>query len=173
MPRKDPEERRHYQREYIKRTAERHREQSKEAMRRWRANNPEARLARDRAYRELHKDQVNAGYKRYRARHPEARRAISQRRRARELGATGNYTVVEWIALVHTYRQRCAYCGAQGPLQADHRVPLARGGTHDISNILPACGSCNVRKSAMSEEAFRARMRNARPDDPKIDLGAG
>lgn len=173
MPRKDPEQRKAYQRAYIKRTAEKHREHSREAMRRWRANNPEARLARDRAYKQRHLEQVRAGHRRYRLRYPDVRRIIWQRRRARELGAGGNFTIDEWAALCERYGQRCAYCGSAGPLQVDHRVPLARGGTHDMTNILPACQSCNLKKGASSEQEFRARLRSRPRSDPKIDREAG
>jgi 5-methylcytosine-specific restriction endonuclease McrA len=172
MPYSDPEKRRAYQRDYIRRTAERHREQSKEAMRRWRANNPAARLARDRAYKLRHLDQVRAGHKRHRQKYPEQRWAISQRRRARELGAAGNFTTFEWRGLMVRFGHRCAYCGAQGPLQADHRIPLSRGGTHHIENILPACRSCNLRKGATSEADFRARLLNESKNTRKIDREA-
>jgi 5-methylcytosine-specific restriction endonuclease McrA len=37
-------------------------------------------------------------------------------------------------------------------------VPLARGGTNFIDNILPACRGCNARKHTMTEEEFRARL---------------
>lgn len=40
----------------------------------------------------------------------------------------------------------CVYCGAAAD-HADHLVPLARGGMHCISNLVPACASCNRRKS--------------------------
>jgi 5-methylcytosine-specific restriction endonuclease McrA len=169
----DPEKRRAYQREYIKRTWLRHLEHSKDAMRRWRANNPAARLARDRAYRDRHKEQVNAGFKRYRLKHPEIRLAISRRRRAREIGAVGNFTTAQWLELLERYERRCAYCGTEAPLQADHRVPLSRGGTHDIENLLPACGPCNRRKATMSEAEFRARFANEAKRRPKIDDEAG
>jgi 5-methylcytosine-specific restriction endonuclease McrA len=50
-------------------------------------------------------------------------------------------------------------CGKTGvALQPDHRVPLARGGSNAIDNILPACRSCNQRKALMSEDEFRARL---------------
>ncbi|MDP9320427.1 MAG: HNH endonuclease [Chloroflexota bacterium] len=173
MPNTDPEKRRACQREYIKRTWQRHLEHSKEAMRRWRANNPVARLARDRAYKERHKDQVNAGYKRYRQKHPDIRLAISRRRRAREMGAAGNVTLAEWLELLERHERRCAYCGVEAPLEADHRVPLSRGGTHDIENILPACGPCNRRKAAMSEVEFRRRLANEGKRRRKIDDEAG
>ena len=52
----------------------------------------------------------------------------------------------------------CAYDSAPGPLHADHRLPLARGGTNEISNILPACARCNLRKHLMTEAEFRARL---------------
>ena len=158
MPRKDPVARRTYQREYIKRTAERHRQHSKEAMRRWRASNPEARLARDRAYKSRHKEQVNAGHRRHQVKYPEQRRVIWQRRRARELGAAGNFTSAEWLDLLASYEDQCGYCGNGGPMQADHRVPLSRGGTHSISNIIPACGPCNREKSTMTDLEFRRRQ---------------
>lgn len=37
-------------------------------------------------------------------------------------------------------------------------MPLARGGSNSIDNILPACGRCNRRKHLMTEEEFRARL---------------
>ncbi len=173
MPYKDPERRRAYQREYILRTWARHLQQSKEAMRLWRANNPLARAANAHAYKERHRDQVNAASKRYRLKHPEVRLAISRRRRARELGAQGTFTINEWLDLVARHERRCAYCGVEGLLRADHRIPLSRGGTHEISNILPACGRCNRRKASTSEVEFRARLAKEQELRRKIDDEAG
>ncbi len=163
MPNTDPEKRRAYQREYIRRNYERHLEHSKMAMRRWRKNNPEARQARDRDYKARHRDQVNAGYTRYRKKHPEQRQAAWRRRRAREMGAVGDFTRSEWQKLLEDYDQRCGYCGDGGPMQADHRTPLSRGGDHRIENIIPACGPCNREKATMTEMEFRRRQKiNAR-----------
>ena len=69
-----------------------------------------------------------------------------------------SFTAQEWLALVGRHGDRCAYCGSQGPLHADHRIPVARGGSGLIENILPACVSCNLRKHTMTEEEFRARL---------------
>lgn len=45
----------------------------------------------------------------------------------------------------------CAYCDAAfGPevvCEVDHVVPLARGGAHDLHNLVPACQACNGAKS--------------------------
>ena len=40
----------------------------------------------------------------------------------------------------------CAYCGAAGDMQIEHVVPISKGGTHAIGNIVPACQTCNYSK---------------------------
>lgn len=56
---------------------------------------------------------------------------------------------------------RCYLCGALpnpfDDLHIDHLQPVADGGTNDLSNLWPACATCNQQKHAMSLEAFRAR----------------
>lgn len=50
----------------------------------------------------------------------------------------------------------CATCGkaiqagVRG-LQADHKIPLSRGGTHDFANWQPICNNCNVGKRRACE----------------------
>jgi 5-methylcytosine-specific restriction endonuclease McrA len=92
------------------------------------------------------------------ARHPERRRSIAVARRARERGAAGRWTASDWTDLLVRYGHRCAYCGATGSLTVDHRVPLARGGSNEVDNILPACGWCNRSKGTLSEGEFRNRL---------------
>lgn len=91
----------------------------------------------------------------YRKAHPEIPRAHSSRRRVRKAGNGGSHTVEEWLARVEQYAGRCAYCGGAKPLTRDHDVPLSRGGTDFIENILPACQSCNSRKNTRTAEEFR------------------
>lgn len=40
----------------------------------------------------------------------------------------------------------CAYCGAAGDMQIEHVIPISKGGTHAIGNIVPACKPCNDSK---------------------------
>lgn len=67
-------------------------------------------------------------------------------RRARKLNAPGSHTAAEWRVLVDEYDGRCAYCGSAGKMTRDHVVPLSRGGSDDIDNIVPACPTCNSSK---------------------------
>lgn len=68
---------------------------------------------------------------------------------------TGN----SWSRLRKIVRHRaksiCAYCGKKDPDgHVDHIVPIARGGTDELSNLAWACSSCNVRKGAKTAEEF-------------------
>lgn len=53
----------------------------------------------------------------------------------------------------------CGYCGATGKLECDHKIPVSRGGSDDLSNLVTACFSCNRSKRAMTAEEFVARRR--------------
>lgn len=50
-------------------------------------------------------------------------------------------------------RLPCDYCG--GPANTvDHVVAVARGGTSDRANLVPACWPCNRSKGALTREKF-------------------
>lgn len=158
MPYKDPERRRAYGRAWMKRNLDK----AREAMRRWRELNREADRAGRRALYARNREAMLAREIAYRRAHPEVAIAKRHRRRAREVAAGGSFTASEWRELLRLHWHRCAYCGSEGPLHADHRVPLARGGTNFISNILPTCATCNQRKFLSTEEEFRSRLRRER-----------
>ncbi|KKK97016.1 hypothetical protein LCGC14_2657020, partial [marine sediment metagenome] len=68
--------------------------------------------------------------------------------RAQKREAPSDFTVKQWRAKLLAYDNRCAYCGVQdSALTQDHIRPLSKGGHHTIVNIVPACKSCNSRKS--------------------------
>lgn len=101
--------------------------------------------------------------KRWNRGHPEARRAQHRKDRAKRARVAGSFTLIEWSALVRSYAGRCGYCGTDvGKLHADHRTPLSRGGRNEISNIIPACAPCNLRKARSTEREFRVRLANER-----------
>ena len=46
---------------------------------------------------------------------------------------------------------KCYYCGVPGSkteLECDHLIPVAKGGTNDLHNLVPACAECNSGKRA-------------------------
>jgi 5-methylcytosine-specific restriction endonuclease McrA len=161
VPYVDPEKRRAYGRDWMLRNADR----ARAAMRRWWEQHPDEHRAENRAYSardpERRQRQIESSPNR-RA----VRKASDARRRSRKLNAGGSYTYVEWLLLVAAHSGRCAYCAAVAVVHADHRIPLARGGSNSIDNIVPACRSCNLRKGTMSEAEFRARLAAEQNEKP-------
>ena len=49
---------------------------------------------------------------------------------------------------------KCEYCG-QDASDVDHQTPRARGGSDDISNLVPCCAVCNRAKGMMTLEEWR------------------
>lgn len=129
----------------------RHAQEQRERTRRWYYSDPEHAREVARRWRE-----ANPDYYRSYERDPDTVRIHTHLRRARLHAAEGTFTTAEFRTLCELYDHKCAYCGEQRPLTADHATPLSRGGSNDITNILPACGSCNSRKHTKTAEEFRA-----------------
>jgi len=70
-------------------------------------------------------------------------------------GTLAGYEVREY--LLEKWNRQCSYCGDKDiPLQIEHIVPKARGGSNRISNLCLACRDCNQEKSALPIEVFLA-----------------
>ena len=55
-------------------------------------------------------------------------------------------TELQWAALQDAWAG-CAYCAASGTaLQKDCMLPISRGGRYTLTNVVPACPSCNASK---------------------------
>jgi 5-methylcytosine-specific restriction endonuclease McrA len=81
------------------------------------------------------------------------RKPVDARRRARLKGAVGLFTQAEWNNLIEVYQHRCYYCKKKTKLTVDHIIPLSKGGTNFISNIIPACIHCNSSKHNNHKDA--------------------
>ncbi|RYB91324.1 HNH endonuclease [Nocardioides glacieisoli] len=97
------------------------------------------------------------------------RRARAARKRKRRMaGVEHDLSPTEWSSLQAAWGG-CAYCGASGvPLQKDCVLPISRGGRYTVTNVVPACGSCNaskcndevtgwLRRKRLDERAFLVR----------------
>lgn len=68
-------------------------------------------------------------------------------------GELAGYELKEY--LLEKFGRRCVYCGKSGvPLNVEHIVPKARGGSNRISNLAIACVECNQKKGAKPIEDF-------------------
>lgn len=68
-------------------------------------------------------------------------------------GELAGYEVREY--LLEKWHRTCAYCGAQNvPLQVEHIIPKAKGGSDRASNLTLACQPCNQKKGSRSLEDF-------------------
>lgn len=90
------------------------------------------------------------------------RRAIRQRRIAREISASGSFTAEQFKLKCEYFGWHCYLCDVILTIESaiiEHRIPLSRGGSNWISNIAPACESCNLKKNNKTEAEFRKTMR--------------
>ena len=70
-----------------------------------------------------------------------------------------NINVQEWYRLLKIIFERdnytCVYCGSVGgKLEGDHKIPISKEGTNDLSNLVTSCRKCNRQKKDKSVEEF-------------------
>jgi 5-methylcytosine-specific restriction endonuclease McrA len=141
-------------REYSKKYQIAHREQINKCARERYAVHPKRAKEHSREYHAAHPEQL----RKWQIAHPEKTTEYKNRHRALKLHAEGNgVTAKQWYKIKEEYNYLCAYCNQKKPLAMDHIIPLAKGGRHDIDNIVPVCGSCNSHKSDSSLLMFLYR----------------
>jgi 5-methylcytosine-specific restriction endonuclease McrA len=131
-----------------------HRREALAKAKRWYAANKERKRRYDAEYRRINKARREATIRAWNKLHVDRLRFIRARRRARLTGSPTTHTEQEWVEKVALLAGCCAYCGEEKQLTRDHKTPLSRGGTDDISNIVPACRSCNSRKRHLTTPEF-------------------
>jgi 5-methylcytosine-specific restriction endonuclease McrA len=84
----------------------------------------------------------------------------SQKRRAKKYGAELTYTADDLCDHLLPLGS-CTYCGARltpKGFQVDHTMPLARGGSWELSNTQAICTPCNRRKNSLLHDEFIALL---------------
>lgn len=86
--------------------------------------------------------------KRWHQRNPDKALEKKRRRRSRIAGVIHDLTPAQWEAIKRAFSYRCAYCNGGDKLTMDHITPISKGGDHTVTNVVPACRSCNASKHA-------------------------
>lgn len=120
-----------------------------------------AKSAYDQQYRLKNPEKCVARSAAWRRANPELRLAISKaykaRRRSHEQGGDSTVAIAAWERAA---KKVCYWCGCKCPkkYQVDHYQPLARGGRHEVKNLVISCGPCNRRKNAKDPYQFAQTM---------------
>ncbi len=112
--------------------------------------------ARQVRYRRRHREMILRKLREWRARNPEKVAANHALRYSRRWTTSSSFTAAEFREKCSLLGNVCFYCGESRKLGPDHKLPLARGGSNDITNIVPACVSCNHHKSTRTAQEYIA-----------------
>lgn len=115
---------------------------NKENIGRYRAKNSEYMASYSYAYRrsEIGKDA--------------ARRSYHKRRALKISTADGSITKQSLLELRNAQNYKCYHCGVdldfskRNAVHLDHYMPLSKGGSHTIENVVWSCADCNIKKSS-------------------------
>ena len=92
------------------------------------------------------------------------RSITNHNRRARIKGNGGAFTLKERNELFEKQEGRCYLCGKllfakfDDPVSIEHKIPVTRGGSSDISNIGLAHLSCNLKKHTKTHKEFLKKI---------------
>ncbi len=118
------------------------------AGRRRYASDPEQARNKRRALYQKYPEREREKSKKYRKSNPIKRRAAEAVRRTRKNNSVGRYTEKDVLKMLEQQDNKCRYCGDSivNKYEVDHIVPLSRGGSNDLSNLVIACQPCNGSK---------------------------
>jgi 5-methylcytosine-specific restriction endonuclease McrA len=106
-------------------------------------NNPKNKQIHAEKMRKYRLDNPDA-YQNWVKNNPEKANANWNRRRKYFIEA--NLYAISKKEIAKLYASPCFYCGSIKKIQADHVMPISRGGKHSIGNLVPACQPCNLNK---------------------------
>jgi 5-methylcytosine-specific restriction endonuclease McrA len=163
----NPEKKRKKQKKY----AARHPEIMKAKRKRWSVLNQDKVRENERRYKKKYPEKVKERLRKWRRKNAERLKIVDgarvakwrvdnpekvlinsrkgrHTRRARQYEAGGSYTNAQIQELLERQDWKCIYCSTclRSKRELDHIMPLARGGSNDISNLQWLCLPCNRKK---------------------------
>ena len=124
-------------------------------QKKWSEENKDKKAAGQKKWREENKEKKAASQKKWQEENKEKMTASWHKYQARKAGNGGAFTAREWRDLKKKYGYKCLCCGEKNKLEADHVIPVSKGGTSDIYNIQPLCKSCNSSKGNRHSTDYR------------------
>lgn len=124
-----------------------------ERVRKYARNNPEQR----KEWKKKNHEKVKAWLDRWRKENRHICRIHEEKRRARIHGNGGEHTHEQAMGMLDYQKHKCVNCKCkltEENRHKDHIMPLALGGTNDISNIQWLCDKCNMSKHAKEPIAW-------------------
>lgn len=121
--------------------------------REWRAAHPNYQRRWRKKQGESHREYMREYMRKWRLEHP-------RHKRDNALHSPSRYA--EWIALIEKHGFKCFYCTkaiTKKTATRDHMTPVCRGGSDEITNIVPTCKRCNDRKAQKTAEEFKQYLR--------------
>lgn len=115
----------------------------------WGADNKDVIHTRNQRYYANNGDKVRTTNAAYQRNNPVKVQAFQERRRARKASVRNDFTAQQWEEVLVAFKHRCAYCHKKSrTLEMEHITPISKGGENTVSNIVPACITCNRKKHA-------------------------
>lgn len=93
------------------------------------------------------KDKRKTAKNKWRAKNKELTNFLTRRYIYRKKNAIGRHSLEE-IKWLYDKFPTCPYCNTNKSNTIDHIIPLSRGGTNVLSNLIAVCVNCNSKKGS-------------------------
>lgn len=127
--------------------------------------NREQMLARSAKYRQQHRERYQQLSIQWQKRNKHKKALNERRRRASKQSAVGDHSMLDIEKQIqsqsdHNGILRCWWCEKpiEGEYHVDHRVPLAKGGSDNASNLVIAHPKCNMSKGPKMPWEYNGRL---------------
>ena len=123
-------------------------------------NNQEAIKSKASSYRANNKDLIAIGKKEWQKSNPDKVLAYTTKRR-KSMRENGIFYVSR-SEIEALYNSPCFNCGSLNRIEIEHIIPISRGGTHSIGNLMALCKSCNASKGNKTFTEWKMAKRKKR-----------